>query len=94
MLFSYFVTSSKSLKMTLSKGQLPFLSNLILSTKFCDFGFGLVMGDDKRNVMGICTSAVTRSSLLSSWSLQCDACENRARRGNMSSGKEPLKLTF
>lgn len=33
--------------MTLSGGQLPFLSNLILSSKFCDFGFGLATSEDK-----------------------------------------------
>lgn len=45
----YFVTSNwKFFKMTLSEGQLPFVSNLILSLKFCDFGFGLAMSEDKR----------------------------------------------
>lgn len=42
--------------MTLSEGQPPFLSNLILSWKFCDFGFGLVMSEDKSTARGTCTS--------------------------------------
>lgn len=42
--------------MTLSEGQLPFPSNLILSSKFCDFGFGLVMGEDKGNAMATLAS--------------------------------------
>lgn len=50
--------------MTLSKGQLPFLYNLTLSAKCCDFGFGLVMSGDKSNVIDVCTFLVRKSRLL------------------------------
>ena len=55
--------------MTLSKGQLPFLSSLTLSTKFCDFGFGLVMSGDKSTVIDVCTFLVRTSRLLTKKSL-------------------------
>lgn len=60
----YFVTSNwKFFKMTLSEGQLPFLSNLILSSKFCDFGFGLAMSEDKSPAGGPCASAAGNRAL-------------------------------
>lgn len=79
--------------MTLSEGQLPFLSNLILSTKFCDFGFGLVMGADKSHAGAVCTCGQKRQPA-DHKSLGPTTCQNWARAGGKASERQPLKLTF
>lgn len=80
--------------MTLSEGQLPFLSNLILSIKFCEFGFGLVMSKDKSRIPGISTFMVRKYSLLTNKILQLGTYQNWLGSREMPSERLPLKLTF